>query len=279
MITTILLVLFAAAGCSQKKHAESPAGYDLANPLVYKLPPVLDEVSGIAFKNGNADTIYAEQDEEGRLFYFHLGDENVQHTKFSKRGDFEDVAISHGYVIMLRSDGTLFTFPSDEVYNKETGNINEQQLLPKGEYEAIFADEGSNEIYVLCKSCSTDKGNQSVSGQVFRLENDGKLALIKTFAVDTKSIAALTGEKKINLKPSALGKNPLTGEWYILSSVNKLLVVADAQWKPTATFNLNPAVFTQPEGIAFDSKGNLYIANEMGTGTSGTVLQFQYSKK
>lgn len=280
LITMLSFLLFAAVGCSQKKEAvESPAGYDLSKPVLYKLPPVLTEVSGIAFKNGKADTIYAEQDEEGKLFYFHLGDNEVQHTKFSKRGDFEDIAIVNGYVVMLRSDGTLFTFPLNEIYNKETETVNEQKVLPNGEYESLYADAKSNEVYVLCKNCSSDKNDKSVTGHVFRLETDGRLITTTTFSIDTKNIAALAGEKKINFKPSGLSKNPLTGEWYILSSVNKLLVIADAQWNAKGYFKLNPVLFTQPEGIAFDSEGNLYVSNEVGGGGSGTVLKFEYNKK
>lgn len=277
--TLALVLLPTVFGCGNKKTEESPAGYDFNNPVVYRLPLVLNEISGIAFKNGNADTIYAEQDEEGKLFYFHLGDNEVQRTKFSKRGDFEDVAIVNNYVVMLRSDGTLFTFPLNEIYNKETEKVNEQPILKAGEYESLYADAKRNEVYVLCKNCNSDKNDRSVAGQVFHLETDGRLTVTNSFSIDTKSIAALAGEKKINIKPSAFSRNPLTGEWYILSSVNKLLLITDAKWNTKSFFKLNPVLFTQPEGITFDQNGNLYISNEMGGGSSGTVLKFEYNKK
>jgi DNA-binding beta-propeller fold protein YncE len=274
-----ILMLLTAARCTHHKKTISPQEYDLTKPTVYTMPSVLDEISGVTFKNGNPDTIYAEQDEEGKVFYFHPGDKEVQHTKFSKKGDYEDIAVYNGYIIMLRSDGVFFTFPLGDIYNKEAANVNEQQgLLPEGEYESLYADENSKTLYVLCKNCGNDKVDQTIPGYTLQLDAEGKLRLKDTFSIDEKIIAALAGEKKIRFKPSALAKNPLTNEWYIISSVNKMLLVTDSQWKPIKTYRLNAAFFTQPEGIAFDKNGNLYISNETGEGYNGTILQFLLNK-
>src|SRR4051812_16260836 len=121
-----ILVLLTALGfqsattsCSSRAPAAGNLpGYDLSKPTVYKMPAVLEEISGIAFNHANADTLYAEQDEEGKVFYFPLGDAAVQHSKFSKRGDYEDLAICNGTVIMLRSDGVFFTFPLKNLGSK-----------------------------------------------------------------------------------------------------------------------------------------------------------------
>jgi uncharacterized protein YjiK len=37
-------------------------------------------------------------------------------------------------------------------------------------------------------------------------------------------------------------------------------------------------MFKQPEGIAFDNAGNLYISNEKGNGNNGSILKFIYQK-
>ncbi|RYZ91706.1 MAG: SdiA-regulated family protein, partial [Sphingobacteriaceae bacterium] len=86
-----------------------------------------------------------------------------------------------------------------------------------------------------------------------------------------------TEKKKTKFAPSALAKNPRTGEWYIVSSVNKLLVVADANWKVKQTYPLSVSIFPQPEGIAFDKSNNLYISNEGNLG-NGNILKFVYKK-
>jgi uncharacterized protein YjiK len=82
---------------------------------------------------------------------------------------------------------------------------------------------------------------------------------------------------KIKFHPSALGKNPVTHEWFILSSVNKMLLVLDKQWKLTNFVRLNPSLFKQPEGLAFNSKGDLYISNEGGA-EAPNILMFRYQQ-
>ena len=282
-LPSLFLIIFlqlTTASCSEPDTTINPPGYNLAKPTVYKMPSVLEEISGIALSHGSTDMVYAEQDEEGKLFYFKLGDTEVKHTKFSKRGDFEDVAVCNGQVIMLRSDGDFFTFSLAGIGNKDADSVLEQpDLLPAGEYESLYADENNNMLYLLCKNCSNDKATEKISGHVFSAGPTGKLTLKDHFSIDEKAIASLAGKEKIKLKASGMARNPLTNEWYILSSVNKILLVTDAQWKPLNIYPLNPSLFTQPEGIAFDKAGNLYIANEKGNAELGTILQFKYQKK
>jgi hypothetical protein len=280
VLIILLLLQLTKAACTDPPKPVNPPGYDLTKPVVYRMPSVLTEISGIALNHGRADTVYAEQDEEGKLFYFHPGDAEVKHTKFSKRGDFEDVALCNGQVEMLRSDGALFTFPLADIGSKEIENAKEQQgLVPQGEYESLFADENNNSLYLLCKSCSEDKVAQLLTGYVFSVGADGVLSLKDHFSIDEKAIATLSGKAVKKFKPSGFARNPLSNQWYIISSVNKMLLVTDAQWKPLHVYPLNPVVFAQPEGIAFDKSGNLYIANEKGSAENGSLLQFVYEKK
>jgi hypothetical protein len=280
VIFIMLVLQLTSTGCAGPSTPVHPPGYDLSKPIVYNMPAVLDEISGIALNHGHTDTVFAEQDEEGKLFYFHLGDAAVKHSKFSTKGDYEDVAICNGTVIMLRSDGVFFTFPLNGIGNKDIGTTKEQDgLLPAGEYESLYADETHNTVYVLCKNCAADKSSQTVTGHIFSMGAGGQLAVKNQFSMDEKTMAALAGKEKLKLKPSALAQHPITHQWYILSSVNKMLVVTDDRWKPVSVYPLNPVLFTQPEGIAFDKKGNLYISNEKGSGANGTILTFLYQQK
>jgi len=244
------------------------------------MPDVLHEISGIAFNKGKSDTIYAEQDEEGKLFHFKLGDKKMIVSKFGKPGDFEDVTICKDYVIMLRSDGVLFTFPLNEANNEKANHVQElDNLLPAGEFEGLSSDDTNGLVYVLCKHCSDDKTSKRTSGFIFTLEKDGSLKTSGNFEINVKDIEEKIGDGKINFHPSALAKNPFTKEWFILSSVNKLLVIADADWKVKTVVALNPSVFHQPEGIAFDNNRTLYISNERNSYSHGNILKFVYQKK
>ncbi len=265
--------------CTQSKKMNGPTAYDLNAPEVMKMPADLNEISGIAFNNGNPDTIYAEQDEDGRLFYFSPANIEVKNIKFGKRGDYEDIAINKGIVYMLRSDGKIFSFPLKNIYANDEENVQEfKDLLPKGEYETMYADGVNDYLYILCKACKDDDATKSISGYMLKTGSAELASVEKTFHINTGDIAELLNEKKIDFKPSALAFNQFTKEWYLLSSVNKLLVITDEQWKIKEAIKLDARLFTQPEGIAFDKAHSLYISNERGILESATILKFTLSK-
>jgi hypothetical protein len=277
----VLIFFMISTACSQKRKFDSPKGYDINAAQKIVMPISLGEISGITFYKGNADTVYAQEDESGKLYFLRPGDKKASYFKFGKHGDYEDVAICNNTVIMLRSNGTLFTFPLADIHQQEAdSNVTEwKDLLPKGEYEGMYADEMSKLVYIICKSCADEKSSKAANGYIFQLTPDGKISQNGTFTVDVQEIENLAGEKKIKFHPSALAWNPRTNEWYIISSINKLLVVCDSNWKVTATYKLNPAMYHQPEGIAFDKNGNLYISNEGGDLHSGNILKTPFTGK
>lgn len=274
-----LFAMFAGLSCIDKQNYSSPQGYDLNNPVKYYMPESLKEISGIAFYHGKGDILYAEEDESGKVYYFRLGDKQISHSKFGKAGDYEDISILGEQVILLRSDGAFFVFPFSEVRNPEIKNVQKwNNVLPKGEYEGLYADEKSNQLYVLCKHCNVDNTAKSSTGYIFKLSSNGAVKQTGQFSINVRDIEAMAGKKKIAFHPSALAKNQSTNEWYILSSVNKMLVITDVNWKIKAVHPINPSLFVQPEGIAFDNKNNLYISNEGDKITPGTVFKFSYKK-
>ncbi|MCO5946819.1 SdiA-regulated domain-containing protein [Mucilaginibacter flavidus] len=277
----LLLTCALLINCTGQQQSKSPGpkGYDLTRPVKYELPDELTEISGIAFNKGNADTMYAEQDEKGSLFYFKPGNKDMLRYKFGKSGDYEDVAINNGQVIMLRSDGVLFTFPLQSVKSNRPADARAWEgLLPQGEYEGMFADDSTQSVYVLCKHCSIEKSSKTSTVFTLKLAADGTLTSAEQSVIDVKKIEKLTGQKKITFHPSGLSRSPLTGDWYILSSVNKMLIVAGANWEIKEVHPLNPQVFGQPEGIAFDKDNNLYISNEGDKLRMGNVLKFAFKK-
>ncbi|QEC80097.1 SdiA-regulated domain-containing protein [Mucilaginibacter ginsenosidivorax] len=282
LLGVIVAGILLSISCANKTGThgyDSPTGYNLNKPVKYYMPDGLLEISGIAFNNGKSDSVYAEQDEDGNIYYLKLGDKQVSYSKFGKKGDYEDIAICHKQVIMLRSDGVLFTFPFSQVRNKEIPGVQKLEgLLPDGEYEGMHTDDKSGLVYVLCKHCADDNTTKSSSGTILALQADGTLKQSGSFSVDVKTIEKITGKKKVNFHPSALTQNSKTGEWYILSSVNKMLVVADSNWSVKAVYSLDPAIFNQPEGMAFDNQYNLYISNEGSKTSAGNIFKFNYTK-
>jgi len=248
--------------------------YDLGQPEKFNMPESLLEISGIAFQNGNPDNLYAIQDEHGKLFRLKWGVKKQMNTKFSKMGDFEDVAIAGDKVIILKSNGTLYTFPLSDTSSEESEHVQEwKDLIPGGEYEGLFFDDATGSAYVLCKNCAAADSKVSVPG--YRLPFNGEsFSAPVVFAIDVSQIRAINGKIKRGFRPSALAKNPVTGEWFIISAVNQVLVVADSSWNIKNVYRLDGNRFTQPEGLAFDRQGNMYISNEGDHLNEGNILKF-----
>ncbi|UKT65107.1 SdiA-regulated domain-containing protein [Pedobacter mucosus] len=288
---TLVLIAFVGISCVNGKHddgkenaGETTASskvvsnfpYDLENPVEYNMPQNLFEISGIAFYNGDPKDVFAIQDEDGDLFHLGLSDKESKFTKFGAKGDYEDLAIINNYVIVLKSNGELHTFPLSESNKAEAENVvKTKDLVPKAEYEGLAADAKNNMVYVLTKDSKSDSKAKSSSIYGFKFSANGTLSASGQFSLSHKEIEKFSGAGKSKFRPSALAKNLKTNEWYVLSSVNKVLVITDADFKVKAVHALNPKFFNQPEGIAFDKNNNLYISNEGGTLSAGNILMFK----
>ena len=281
LICLVLLMALSGWACSDNSSpVASPPGYDLKAPQKFIMDEDLTEISGIVFLPGKDDSLYAIEDEDGRLYYFKPGDkQRPAHIKFGKRGDFEDVAVVDGgrMFVVLRSDGSLYTIPAGEIRGGEKpANVGEfPNVLPEGEYEGLYGDADGT-LYALCKNCKQDDQKDGVS--VYKLSySNGRFDVTSHFTVDVSNINLPKEQRRGKFRPSCLARHPVTHEWYIVSSVNKILLVLDDQWKMRSAYSLKPSLFKQPEGLAFDTKGNMYISNEGGDGNAN-VLLFKYNQ-
>jgi uncharacterized protein YjiK len=261
------------AEASRQSVVTSLAHYNLDKPEKFNMPESLLEISGIAFHEQLNDTIYAINDEEGKVFRLGWNIPKQLHSKFGKQGDYEDLSIANGIVYVLKSNGVLYSFPFADAIYTELDQVREiKTLLPKGEYEGMYADQFNNQLYVLCKRCDADYSWNTTTGYIIELDESSKTAT--SFQIDVKDIKQFKGKVKEGFRPSGLARDPLSGEWYIISAANKLLVVTDSKWNIKEAFPLSSNVFTQPEGIAFDKIGNLYISNEGDDLANGNILKF-----
>jgi DNA-binding beta-propeller fold protein YncE len=272
------LVLATLTSCAPAdKPKETYTEYDLHKPDKFNMPESLFEISGITFNKGEVDTVYAIQDEDGKVFRLAWDVKVQKHTKFAKKGDFEDVSIINDEVIVLKSNGMLYTFPLAETAFEEAENVKEyKKLVPKGEYEGMYGDEKTGNIYILCKNCAADDSKKSVTGYIANLKSTDS---VQTFSIDVNQIKAISGKIERGFRPSALARHPINGNWYIVSAVNKMLVIADGDWNVTNVVPLSSNTFTQPEGIAFDKQGNMYISNEGDDLSDGNILKFARTGK
>ncbi|MEZ4981635.1 MAG: SdiA-regulated domain-containing protein [Saprospiraceae bacterium] len=79
--------------------------------------------------------------------------------------------------------------------------------------------------------------------------------------------------------PSAIAQHPITEEFYILSSVGKLLMVLSAEGEINYIEKLDKKILPQPEGICFEKNGTMWISSEGKKSGNGTVLKYNLNAR
>ncbi len=273
-LITVLWII-AIWGCKTETSFISPQGYDLTAPEIIQLPHALDEVSGICFLKGNNDSLYAIEDESGKLYKYVLSSKALIKNKFYNKGDYEDISINqNGQFVVLKSNGELVTFAKTDTWMENIEQVTViKDLLPSGEYEGIFAKD--NKWYVLCKNCKGEDDKKELTIYEIQPANGNKAAVVLPIKVKFSTLRKEANAKKENFHPSCLSFNSVTKEWFVISAVNNKLMVLDTQWHAKFLFELNPSVFKQPEGIAFNDQGDLFVSNEAAGGTAN-LLRINY---
>jgi len=260
---------------SEKENNKNERQDTLAYERVYALPTELDEISGITFLPGNLDVIYAVQDEEGILYAYSLSQtEIIGQYKFAGKGDFEEIATDGESFYVLESKGTIYSFPVDlkDTENKVKIHID---LLQKGEYESMAYDPQDESLMVVCKECKQDKGSPQLTAYRLSILENGDLSLKNKTIVSLEGVTSANGKPVKNLKPSALVKNNLQKKWFLLSSIDKNILILDTEFKPIETIFLNKNQFQQPEGITFDAQQKMYISSEKNNAENALLFQFK----
>lgn len=278
--TTYLLCLFIAcinSHCTSSAnghHAyKSPDGYNLNKPFLLKLPVELDEISGVAFYAKDT-SVFAVGDEFGYLYKIPLTrNKPIRKWRFAGDGDYEDLVMVDKVFYVLQSNGDITAFTFDD-HNQI---LKQQEKFPEGgnEFEILYYDPHLFKLTMICKDCESDK-KKALTAFNYNLLNKH---FDDSSSINVTAIANMIGEKKIKFKPSAAAINPVTDELYIVSSVNKLLVIADRKGNPKQTYPIDEGLFKQPEGITFTPGGDMIISNESAKSGVANLLFFKYNKK
>ena len=276
----LLIIIFynfvmTLGSCNSKKRSAylSPPGYDFNKPYVYKLPEILDEISGVSYYPKDS-SVFAIQDEKGWLFKIHLSSPlHVERWKFSTGGDYEDVALVNGTFYVLKSKGVIekFKFISGDSLSLQSFPVPQ---AAKNEFETLYYDSTLHQIILICKNCEDDNKKQ-VTSWSFDPSRD---SFSSAFTIETESIRERLGEDT-RFKPSAGAIHPLTGELYVIASVNHALAIFNKDYSVKSIYKINPSLFKQPEGLTFTPKGDLIISNESAEkGSAADILFFKYNK-
>jgi len=271
-----LFFLIAFLSCRNNQissQVSNPPGYYLEKPVIINLPLELDEISGLSYY-AKDKSIFAISDEKGVLFKITPYPElKIKTWEFSKKADFEDLVLLDSTFYILQSNGDMHVvrFKGDTVLTDERRSPVAEGM----ESETLFYDPLTKNIELICKNCEDEK-KKSLNEYSFI---PGKNLYSDSVShIDVSALFQKENVKPFHLKPSGAAVSPITGDIFILSSVNRLLLVFDKNKILKSYHPLNPALFKQPEGITFSDNGTLIISNESAKSGTANLLLFNYTK-
>jgi uncharacterized protein YjiK len=258
-IIQIALFMLVIIGCTAHKFL-----YDLNLPdQQMELSNKLNEISGMEILSDSL--IAAIQDEKGRIYYLDVkSGQIVDHFDFGKKGDYEGLAHSKNHFYVLRSDGNIFKVKKNKESKEYTFKNNKNF-----DFEGLCVDEKNNRLLVACKTHGDKKKRDHFYIYSFSLE---------TKSYEHKPVFKIKrDEVHKDFKPSGIAIHP-NGNLYVLSSFSKSLLVLSPNGTILNHTDLNKSIFHQPEGITFNSNGDLFISNEKNDQIP-TILKFKKTNK
>jgi len=235
------------------------------------LPSPLREISGISVSPGGR--IFAHNDERGLIFEVDPGDGRIgkQFAVGARtlRGDFEDICVVGDTLYLVRSDGRLYQFPEGRDRENVPAVSFGTPLNRSNNVEGLCYDPATGSLLLACKESPwiggrPPAGNGAGTGRTravyaFDLKTK-KLRGEARFLIDVEDLKEKSGVK--NFRPSGIARHPVTGNFFVISGPGNSIIELSPRGKLLSVDHLSKRYNEQPEGIAFDAKGNLLIANE-----------------
>ena len=250
--------------------APSAWAYALASPdRTYELPAALNEISDLAI-SADSKSLWAVTDELGTVYRIDIADGGIAESHdFGPRGDYEALEQTNGNLVVGASDGLLFLLGGQD------GGVRtvDTTLGPACNMEGMAYDPTRRKVLLVCKTemPKLPKGRKSFAIYAMNVETNAivrePVIVLPRQAIDDyvgthgndPSLKSNMGEE---FAPSAIAVHPKTGQLYILSARGAMLVVLEATGTVARVSGLNPIMHPQPEGIAFDAQGTMFISNE-----------------
>lgn len=295
-----LLLLLSSCSAKNDREAADPVfppfefEYDLKDPVeTFELDNDLEEISGLSL-TADGQYLIAIQDEDGTVFFVSKENGEIEReVDFWKDGDYEGVEVVGDEIFVVKSSGTLYrignateTHLSVDKYNHVLGN--------KNDVEGLAYDAANNRLLLACKGDAGDGAEYRFKKAIYTFDlTKMRLDSLPVYLISLEDVQAFLGtspsirklqklldnfsveESEFVFGPSGIAVHPITGHYYITSSIGKLLMVLDPSGAILHIEKLDDDIHPQPEGICFDPDGTLYIANE-GKGDDGVIHRFRY---
>lgn len=277
------------AACSQEPQPTSPvvtrrcvvAGYELGAPVrSFALPHKLREISAIVAVD--ATTLACLQDEQGELFFFDvLTGVVTERAKFGAPGDYEGLTRVGSDYWVLRSDGRLLQVRrgGDGLAIERTVDV-EASLH---DFEGLAYDARDRVLVVAPKAVSKAVGEKDLrpllavdvttgataTEPYATIDRDRVLEAAVRLGVTVPTRETRKGEKPVfHLRFAEVAVHPRTGELWLLSAVDRAVIVADRSGAVLGLHFFTVDELPQPEAATFLPGGDLVIASEGAGGAA-----------
>jgi uncharacterized protein YjiK len=269
--------------------------YDLNSPnAAFDLDISLREISGLT-TTPKADNLAAVQDEKGQLFYINKKSGKVTPSViFAEDGDFEGIEFVGDTLWVVKSKGRLFKLwnLNKTPYNMATFKV---ESLKKANIEGLGYDAKNHRLLLAQKGEKTD---DATSRSIFAFDLHSQTPSVsKVFDIGLSDFKAFLADKKekrykhltedyvtnpltkgVEFGPSGVAVHPILSNIYVISSINKVLLVLSAEGKILEMVKLDKNRFPQPEGICFDKDGTMYLSSEAKDDPKGKLFAFKQQR-
>lgn len=283
-------------GTTPTRSSTAPiVDYQLNAPAkTFKLEKKLREISGLAcYKD---EFLCAVQDEQGNLYQLSKKNGAVKHkVDFSADGDYEGLACYQDRLFALRADGVLFELEDWEDEKKAQTRVINTNLGEINDTEGVAYDPRTQQLWIACKgsaqigqSVHQERGvyaydlalDSFYTTPVFTISRKQVYRYIKQHLKTSPHYSFYKklfkkAKPDLPLQPSAIAIHPITEDIYLLCAVGNSLIVLRRDFSIRHLYYLSSKLFEQPEGMTFDSKGNLYISSE-GVKKKARIHYFPY---
>ena len=257
-----------------------------------RMPKKLLEISGLSINIQDPKYLLAVQDENGVIFFINKETGRVdREIPFWKDGDYEGIEMVNSEIYVVKSTGTVY-----EVRGHDSGEPKVTKfnffLNSDNDIEGLGYDRVNNRLLLACKAKAAEGSEYRFKKGIYAFDLASRTMPEKPVLLITQDeihdyLGTAPQIRKLDkvieffnsnfaFSPSGLAIHPHTGNIYISSSVGKLLLVISTEGRVIHIEKLSKKIHPQPEGICFDSEGNLYLANE-GKSGDGMIYRFDYT--
>ena len=247
-------------GAAPALHASGASLFAMTPDRQWSLPNRLKEISGLAV---TADgRLLAHGDEHATIHALDINTGEITKSftvgQPAIKGDFEAIAIAHGDIYLMASNGRMLRFREGADGASVPSETIDTGLADICEVEGLAWRRASDSLIIACKTNYAHAMRKTVALYAWSLRTRAR-SPTPWLAVREKTLADAAGVAKFH--PSEVAIDPATGRIILLAGREQAMVELDPNGAVRAARRLGP-VHGQPEGAAIMPDGGLVISDE-----------------